>query len=429
VTARDGAAERAAPSRRAVALLVLVAALGYFVDIYDLILFGVVRKPSLAALGVADADMLAEGERLLRYQMAGLLLGGILWGIVGDRRGRLSVLFGSIITYSLANLANAYVTDLDQYAALRFVAGVGLAGELGAGITLVSEVMGRQHRGWGTTVVATVGICGGVVAALVGGKVEWRTAYLIGGGLGLALLVLRLGVRESGMFVAARQTAARRGAFLDLFRDLGRLRRYLAIILVGVPIWYAVGILVFFSAEIGRALGVAPAPVPARALLWTYAGLAVGDLASGVLSQQLGSRRRALAIFLALTTLTIAAYFTLGARSRGWFYGTCAGLGVATGYWAVFVTSAAEQFGTNLRATVTTTVPNFVRGMVVPMTFAYESLRGSLGIVTGALALGGIVLALAVAALASLDETFGKDLDYLERGPGDDLPPVTARSG
>lgn len=407
------------PSSRAVALVVIVAALGYFVDIYDLILFGVVRKASLASLGVAAADMQAEGERLLNYQMGGMLLGGVLWGVLGDRRGRLSVLFGSIITYSLANLANAHVTNLDQYAALRFLAGLGLAGELGAGITLVSEVMDKERRGWGTTVVAAVGLSGGVVAALVGGMVAWRTAYTIGGGLGIALLVLRLGVRESSMFVAARDRGARRGAFLSLFSDLGRLRRYLAVILVGLPIWYVVGILVFFSAELGGALGVTPVPVPGRALLWTYAGGALGDLASGVLSQQLRSRRRALAIFLGLTALTCAGYFALGhGASRSTFYACCTAMGFAMGYWAVFVTSAAEQFGTDLRATVATTVPNVVRGAVVPMTLGYKALRGHVGIVTGALIVGGVVLVVAAVALATLDETFGKDLDYLEHDRG-----------
>lgn len=407
------------PRDRGVALAVLVAALGYFVDIYDLILFGVVRKPSLTALGVDPADgaaMLAQGERLLNFQMGGLLVGGVVWGVLGDRRGRLSVLFGSIITYSVANLLNGMVTDLDTYAGLRFVAGVGLAGELGAGITLVSEILHREGRGWGTTIVATVGICGGVVAALVGGAVHWRTAYYIGGGLGVALLALRFGVRESPMFAAARtrEGAVRRGDLLALFRRADRLRRYLAVILVGVPIWYAVGILIFFSSEIGAALGMSPAPVPARALLFCYAGLAVGDLASGALSQLLRSRKKALGLFLALTAIAVALYFGVGPRSLATFYGTCALLGLATGYWAVFITSAAEQFGTNLRATVTTTAPNFVRGAVVPMTLIYKELRGPLGIVEGAIVVGGAALILGAASLWLLEETYGKDLDFDE---------------
>lgn len=402
------------PPRDRVALAVLVASLGYFVDIYDLILFGVVRKPSLAALGVAPEDMLAQGERLLNFQMGGLLVGGVVWGVLGDKRGRLSVLFGSIITYSLANLANGLVQDLDQYAALRFIAGVGLAGELGAGITLVSEILRREGRGWGTTIVATVGICGGVVAALVGGEVHWRTAYFIGGGLGLALLALRIGVRESPMFAATRDTGVARGDLRALLGSGPRLRRYLSVILVGVPIWYAVGILIFFSPELGKALGMTEVPVPARALLYCYAGLAFGDLASGALSQLLRSRRRALAVFLTLTAVAIALYFTVAARSLTTFYAVCGFLGVATGYWAVFVTTAAEQFGTNLRATVTTTAPNFVRGAVVPMTLAYKWLRDAHGVVTGAILVGAAALTLGAVALVLLHETYGKDLDFTE---------------
>jgi putative MFS transporter len=410
------AAPETREKRDGVALAVLVAALGYFVDIYDLILFGVVRKPSLAELGVAPADMLAEGERLLNYQMSGLLLGGILWGILGDKRGRLSVLFGSIILYSLANLANGFVQDLDQYAALRLLAGIGLAGELGAGITLVSEILHREGRGWGTTIVATVGICGGVLAGLVGGEVHWRTAYFIGGGMGIALLALRVGVRESPMFAAAAKAerGVKRGDLAALFRSAQRLRRYVAVILVGVPIWYAVGILIFFSPEIGKELGMTQVPVPARALLWCYAGLAVGDLASGGLSQLLRSRRKALAVFLVMTAVAVALYFTVATRSLTSFYAVCTFLGLATGYWAVFITTAAEQFGTNLRATVTTTAPNFVRGAVVPMTLGYKELRGAAGVVEGAIIVGVIALVLGAIALWMLDETYGKDLDFLE---------------
>jgi MFS transporter, putative metabolite:H+ symporter len=401
--------------RRAAAMAVLVAALGYFVDIYDLILFGVVRVPSLQDLGVPQERLLDEGLHLQSVQMWGLLVGGLLWGVIADKKGRLSVLFASIITYSLANIANGLVTDLTQYAIARFVAGVGLAGELGAGITLVSELMEKKARGWGTTLVATVGICGGVVAGLIGGEVHWRTAYFIGGGLGIALLVLRIGVVESGMFGALRgRDDVKRGDFLHLFRDRRRALRYLAVIAVGVPIWYAVGILITASRELGAELGVAPVPNPARAFLWCYAGLALGDLASGALSQALESRRKALAIFLVLTVGAIAFYFTVGGRSQTSFYAACTVLGFATGYWAVFVTSASEQFGTNLRGTVSTTAPNFVRGSVPLMTWAYKGLIPSLGLVGAAIAVGAGALALAFVALIALHETFGKDLDYLE---------------
>jgi MFS family permease len=403
------------PTDRAVIMAVLVAALGYFVDIYDLILFGVVRKPSLVELGVPAEKMADEGIFLLNMQMIGMLLGGVLWGVIADKKGRLSVLFASIITYSVANVLNGMVTDLTQYAIVRFVAGVGLAGELGAGITLVSEVMRREARGWGTTIVASVGICGGVVASLVGGAVYWRTAYYIGGGLGFALLILRIGVVESGMFKGmAGRDDVRRGDFFHLFRDGRRALRYLAVIAVGVPIWYAVGILITLSPEIGRELGLDPAPSAPRAFLWTYAGLAIGDLASGALSQLLRSRRKALGTFLALTAASLVLYFTLGASSLDAFYGSCFVLGIAIGYWAVFVTSASEQFGTNLRATAATTAPNFVRGAVVPVTLAYKWLVPSLGILTAAAVVGAATLVLAFVALLALHETYGKDLDYVE---------------
>jgi putative MFS transporter len=405
--------ERGAAAR-AVYLTVLVAALGYFVDIYDLLLFLVVRRASLLGLGVPADQLLEKGVLLFNCQMAGMLIGGIVWGILGDKRGRLSVLFGSIILYSLANIANGLVRDLTGYEVVRFIAGFGLAGELGAGITLVSEVMSRHGRGYGTSIVAAVGICGAVVGALVGDRVSWRTAYFIGGGLGLALLVLRLGVMESRLFRQALQKSARRGTIAALFSPPSRLRRYLSVIAVGLPIWFVVGVLVGLAPELGRAMGMTTPPATSRAVLFCYAGLAVGDLASGVASQLLRSRKKIVAAFIAATALMMVIYFTVGGRSLVTFYAACAGLGLATGYWAVFVTVASEQFGTNLRATATTTAPNFVRGAVVPITSGFLALKPHLGLLPAAAAVGGVTLAIALLALAGLEETFGKDLDYLE---------------
>jgi MFS family permease len=411
--------------RGAVNLAVLVAALGYFVDIYDLILFSVVRVKSLEGLGVRGPALLEQGLFILNMQMLGMLVGGILWGILGDRRGRLSVLFGSIILYSLANLANGapdrlatfFGSGLDaiqMYALIRFVAGVGLAGELGAGITLVSESMHKETRGFGTTIVATVGICGGIVAVFVGKTVDWRTAYFIGGGLGLALLVLRLGVMESGMFQNVRARPVARGNFLSLFSRWERARRYLSVILVGVPIWYVVGILITFAPELGRALGMKEVPSAPDAVISVYSGLVLGDLGSGLASQVLRTRKKVLAAFILLTAVFVGLYFTVGATSRSAFYGICVGLGVATGYWAVFVSMASEQFGTNIRATVTTTAPNFVRGAVVLVTLMFEKLRGPLGVTGSALAVGAVTLVVALLALTGMEETFGRDLDFVE---------------
>ncbi|MDQ3338314.1 MAG: MFS transporter [Myxococcota bacterium] len=401
---------------RAATLAVVVAALGYFVDIYDLILFGMVRGASLKDLGVTDIT--GEGIFLLNMQMGGMLLGGILWGILGDKRGRLSVLFGSITLYSIANIVNGTVDTVEGYAWCRLIAGIGLAGELGAGITLVSELLGRQTRGIGTTIVAAFGISGGVMAGLLGGAfpgigVHWRTAYYIGGGMGLALLVLRIGVVESGMFAKALEQKVSRGNFFSLFTDRKRLLKYLAIIAVGVPVWYVVGILFTLSPELGLALGLPEAPRAATALFLVYAGLAVGDLGSGLLSHFLRSRRRALGICLVATTLVVIAYFVLGGRSLTTFYVIAALGGVATGYWAVFVSTAAELFGTNLRATVATTVPNFVRGSLVLVAMGFTALK-DYGPVTAAAVMGVLSLAVAFAGLYALPETYGADLDYHE---------------
>jgi len=402
------------PRRAVVRLSVLVAALGYFVDIYDLILFSIVRVPSLTAIGVPPDELLSRGVLLLNMQMGGMLLGGIAWGVLGDRRGRLSVLFGSIAMYSVANLLNAFVNDVPTYAVLRFLAGIGLAGELGAGITLVSEIMPRETRGYATTLVAAVGICGAVVAVLVGDLFDWRIAYIVGGVMGLVLLVLRIGVHESGMFQQVKAEPHARGRFLQLFATAERARRYLAIIIVGVPIWYVVGILITFSPEFGVAMGMSPAPSAGRAVMFTYIGLAVGDLTSGWLSQYIGSRKRVLRWFLALTALFVGIYFLPVAKPLPAFYALCFALGFATGYWAVFVTVAAEQFGTNLRATATTTVPNFVRGAVVPLTSTFQVLAPVVGILGSGLLVGVVALVLAAAALRLLEETWDRDLNFVE---------------
>lgn len=402
-----------AASRHA-GLAVLVAALGYFVDIYDLILFSIVRVPSLIGIGVPEARLLSTGVLLLNMQMGGMLVGGLLWGVLGDRRGRLSVLFGSIAMYSLANIANGLVDSVAAYAAWRFVAGVGLAGELGAGVTLVSELMSRETRGYGAMIISAVGILGAVVASLVGDLFSWRVAYFVGGGMGLALLVLRLGVAESGMFEQVRHRPVARGDFFLLFRTWERARRYLSVILIAVPIWYVVGVLVTFSPEFGRAMGMETTPSASRAVMVCYVGLSLGSLLSGTLSQIFRTRNRVVALFLGLSAVGIALYFLVGPRSLGLFYATCALVGIAGGYWAVFVTMASEQFGTNIRATATTTAPNFVRGSVVPVTSAFQLGIAYLGILGSGVLVGLATLAVAAVALRGLEETYGKDLDYVE---------------
>ena len=401
-------------TKRNVMLTVVVAALGYFVDIYDLILFSIVRVPSLKSFGLSGEALTDVGVRLINCQMGGMLIGGILWGILGDKRGRLTVLFGSILTYSLANIANGFAQTVLQYEIMRFVAGVGLAGELGAGITLVSEVMPKEKRGIGTTIVAGVGILGAVVAALVGDAFSWRTAYFVGGGLGLALLFVRVGVTESGMFEQTKKSGVRHGDFFLLFRNATRLKRYLAVILVGIPVWYAVGILVTFSPEIAKGMGLVELPKPSTAVMLMYSGLAVGDFGSGFLSHILKSRKKVLFGFLTLSSLATVAYFTIGRSSLFAFYVVVVILGVASGYWAVFVTVASEQFGTNIRATATTTAPNFVRGAVVIVTSSFQLLKGPVGVVWSAAVVGVVVLGIGFLSIAGLEETHGKDLDFIE---------------
>jgi len=399
---------------RGVALAITVAALGYFVDIYDLILFSIVRVSSLRSLGVPPDQILSQGVLLLNMQMGGMLVGGLVWGILGDKRGRLSVLFGSIVMYSLANIANGFVQTVPQYAALRFIAGIGLAGELGAGITLVAEIMPAHTRGYGTMIVATVGILGAVVASLIGDAFDWRIAYFIGGGMGVALLVLRIGVAESGMFEGIKQTAAVRGDFLSLIKSPKTRWKYVRVVLVGVPIWYVVGILITFSPEFGRTMGMEVAPQAGRAVMFCYIGLALGDFGSGALSQLIRSRNRVVGLFLLLTTAFIAMYFAVAHVSLNVFYTVCLLLGIGAGYWAVFVTIASEQFGTNIRATATTTAPNFVRGAVVGLTLLFEGLRPALGIRGSAMLVGAIALTIAFVSLRGLEESYGKDLNYLE---------------
>ncbi|MGZ3723748.1 MAG: MFS transporter, partial [Bdellovibrionales bacterium] len=342
------------------------------------------------------------------------LLGGIVWGILGDKRGRKSVMFGSILLYSLCNIANAFVTSADSYAWLRFFAGVGLAGELGAAITLVTEVMPKETRGFGTAIVASVGILGAVFAALVGDIFNWKIAYLVGGAMGLGLLALRAGLLESGMFEAMSQVKVGRGQFHRLITNPSTLGRYLCCILIGVPIWFVIGILITFAPELAKELHVDGVITGANAIMWSYLGLSLGDLTAGLLSQRLRSRKKAVLVYLTATTVLVAFYVFAPPMGVTAFYVLCAGLGIGTGYWATFITVGAEQFGTNIRATVATTIPNFVRAAVVPMVFFLGVLRPHLGLLHTVLVIGATVLAIAFIALYFLKETFGKSLDYHE---------------
>ncbi|MFA6083242.1 MFS transporter [Mucilaginibacter sp.] len=393
---------------------VIVAALGYFVDIYDLLLFSIVRVPSLKALHVPSYLLLEKGIYLINVQMAGMLIGGILWGIIGDKKGRLTVLFGSILLYSVANIANGFVTTVDQYAMLRLIAGIGLAGELGAGITLVAEILPKEIRGYGTSIVASVGVLGAVLAYLVADTFDWQVAYIIGGVLGLALLVLRFNVFESGMFSHVKEKKVSRGNFLSLFTSRTKLVKYVRCIMIGLPIWFVIGILLTFSPEFGKVLGISVPVLAGKAVMFGYIGLSLGDLSSGILSQYFKSRKKVVLIFLLLTSLFIALFLLQSSKNAAIFYGLCLFLGFSIGFWALFVTISAEQFGTNLRATVATTVPNFVRGSVNIFTPLFLLGKSYWGVLPAAGAVGCLTIAVAIIALWGMEETFDKDLDYFE---------------
>ncbi len=396
-------------------LPVIVAALGYFVDIYDLVLFSIVRVPSLKSFGLSGKEMIDYGVYLLNMQMIGMLVGGILWGWLGDKKGRLKIMFASILLYSLANIANGFVSSLPAYALLRFIAGVGLAGELGAGITLVSEVLHTRIRGYGTMLVASIGVSGAILANVVANTYEWHNAFFIGGGLGLLLLAARVKVAESGMFKAMEEkTGVSRGNMFALFTDRHRFFRYINSIMIGVPIWFVVGVLITFSPEFAVELHTTGPVSAGNAVMYCYLGLVFGDLSSGLLSQLLQSRKKVILLFMLLTVGAVALYFMQEGKSPQFFYAVCAILGFAGGYWAIFVTVAAEQFGTNLRATVATTVPNFVRGMVPPITMMFQFGRGFFGLESAALMVGSICMIAALFSLRALEETFHKDLDYYE---------------
>ncbi len=397
---------------------VIIAALGYFVDIYDLLLFGIVRIPSLESMGL-DADKV--GTMIINYQMIGLVLGGIIWGVFGDRKGRLSVLFGSIIVYSLANIACGFLPQMNFadkgtiYAVLRFIAGIGLAGELGAGINLVSETLPKELRAIGTSIVAGFGLLGAVVAQftveLAG---SWTTAYIIGGLLGLALLVLRISVAESGMFkIVKENTAVKRGDFFSFFTNKRRFVKYLKCVFIGIPIWYGIGILVFMANQFAPEMGIASIN-PGKAIMWTYIATSISDFTSGWFSHLLKSRKKAILYMLLFTMLGVILLLFSGKKTENMYYFYCAWIGFGSGFWALFVTVAAEQFGTNMRSTATTSVPNMVRGSVPIMLIGFDYLKHTQTVILSAAIIGLIAFGLAIYATLTINETHNTDLDYVE---------------
>jgi len=419
-----------------VIILIIVAALGYFVDIYDMVLFGVVKAESLSQImiGYSIEEQSSTGKFLFNMQMLGMLVGGLLWGILGDKKGRIKVLFGSILLYSIANLLNAFVTDITSYAIIRVVAGIGLAGELGAGITLVSEMMSKEKRGYGTMIIVTFGALGAVVASLVGAEgqiigdfiysltgtqlANWQVTYIVGGMLGVFLLLLRVGTIESSFFEKmSDDKTVSKGNLKIIFFNKKNFIKYLHCIVIGIPIWYVVGLLVMNSSDnFAPLLGIKDIN-NGTAVMYTYIGLSFGDLISGLLSQLLKSRKKVVAIYLVFTLILVTSFlFFMDGISADIYYLVCFLLGTATGYWALFVSIAAEQFGTNIRSTTANTIPNFVRGSVNLIMISFGLLMGlNLGDAWSAYIVGLVFILLALYSLSQLKETFGKDLNYFEK--------------
>ena len=395
-------------------LPVIVAALGFFVDVFDLLLFGVVRKTSFAELGLSPAEVLSKGELTISIQLTGMVIGGIIWGVIGDKFGRLKVLFGSILLYSLANIANGFVHDISWYIVIRFIAGVGLAGELGAGITLTSEILPKEKRGLAGTLIAVCGVLGGISAALLSKIIhDWRTLYFIGGGIGLVLLALRVSVSESDMFSSLEKTNTLRGNYLQFFTNKERFYRYAKGMLIGMPVWYCIGILIFFADQFADKMSISGI-TPGNAILFQYIGLGFGDVAAGLLSHALKSRKKALYIFYGIFILFLILFFTQHNSSAAYFYFVCAGLGFGSGISVLYIITSAEQFGTNLRASAATSITNFVRGFAPLLLLIFTLLRKYTDYIQGAWIIGIGVMVISLSALYLTKESFGKDLDFVE---------------
>ena len=401
--------------RGILSLPVIVGALGFFVDVYDLLLFNIIRKPSLQSLGLSADGVLTTGENILSIQMVGILLGGIAWGILGDKKGRKSVLFGSILLYSIATVLNGMVTTITQYTICRFVAGLGLAGELGASITLTTEILPKEKRGLAATIIATTGVFGTITAYFVNQWFhDWRLCYYIGGGMGFILLLLRVRFLESAMFNKIKKTTVARGNFFMFLTHRDRFFRYLRGVLIGLPVWYVIGILMTFSDNFAKKFGIDNID-PAKAVMYQYVGLVFGDLGAGIISNLIKSRKKTLFLFYGVICIFIAVYF-LYHRDQTSFYVTCFGLGFGSGLSVLYITMAAEQFGTNLRATAAISIPNMVRGFVPLIILLFKGLRTVTGnYVAGGWMTGIIIMIVAFIAAWFTHETFGKDMNFLEQ--------------
>ena len=400
--------------KKHIGLAIVASALGFFVDLYDIIIFSIVRTKSLLAIGIVEKDLLAKGVILYNVQMVGMLIGGFIWGIIGDKFGRLSVLFGSIILYSTATFANAYAPSFEWYFILRFLAGVGLAGELGAAITLVTEQMPQKYRGLGPSIIGGCGMLGAIVGAYIGAHYSWQFTYQLGGVLGILLLLLRMGVLESGLFNQMKSKTNLKGDLTLLFNRKKNLKKYLSICIIGFPVWFSQGVIMTFTPEIGKAWGMDPIPTVSTVFTFYFVGLALGDLSGGFISQFFKSRKKVIRIYLLLFVLGFIAFFAFGNKSTSLYYSLMLIIGFAVGYSIVLLTLSAELFGTNLRATVTTSSLNLIRATAIPQTLLFQWLIPYVGAVKAAAVVFVLAVLIALWGLSNLEETFDKELDFVE---------------
>jgi MFS transporter, putative metabolite:H+ symporter len=395
-------------------LMLAVAALGYFVDVYDLLIFGAERVESLQAVGVPKEDMKDVGILILNFQMAGLILGGFLFGILADKLGRLKVLFASILLYSVANIANAFVTTVPAFAGARFFAGIGLAGELGVALSWISESLERRQRTIATMIVSAIGLFGGIAAALVGSVCHWKTSYIIGGVMGLILLVLRISVKESKIFIKNQFKDIKRGDLIELFGSRKQLYKYLLCVFAGAPAVVFINLYITLTPEFALAFGITEPVSVSTAIMVYLMVFAVSDILCGFLSKLMQKRKGPLLIY-ACMQIFATAYFLLAPpdTAMGYYY-RCAFLGFSIGYWGILITNSVEQFGTNIRATVATSTPNLIRGLTIPASLIFTNLIPAYGLVRSGAIVGFSLIVISIISILLLKDKFENNLNFTE---------------
>ena len=393
-------------------LTVLVVALGYFIDAYDLLIFSAVRKVSLMDLGVAETDTLNIGISLLNFQLIGLMIGGVLWGILADKFGRKTILFSSILIYSISNIANSYISSVDMYYWLRFIAGIGLAGELGVGISLITENIAKERRTVSTTVVSFFGMLGAATGGWLGSVFHWQTCFLIGGFAGFLLLLLRLNVEESHMYLGIKDSKVKKGNILLILKNPKSLITYFFCTLAGSSSFLFIGMFIQSTPEFGKIFNISV--TAGVALVWYYVGASISEVIAGILSKLLKERKAPIYIFYAISLLAIVIFCVHTPSSPRIYYIHCSLLGFGLGWWSMLITLSAELFGVNTRATAATSIPTFARAWNIPFTSVFKNNIPKLGILNSAFAVGVIVIALAIISATTIKETFENEANFIE---------------